>query len=158
MYNRKRGTALVDTEKGILVVSGRHKVFMLPGGGADRGESRRKAAMRELKEETGMNSIDAEFLFEHVGESHKSHQGGMFQDHHKVFLIKANGTPKPHHEVKYVEYYKEGSNIRITRQTAEIINKYNKIKKQNKHEQRLKSDDIKQESEAENKKPFWKFW
>ena len=65
----------------------------------------------------------------------------MFQDHHKVFLIKANGTPKPHHEVKNVEYYKEGSNIRISKQTAEIIKKYNKIKK-----------------EPENKKPFWKFW
>jgi 8-oxo-dGTP diphosphatase len=141
MYKRKRGTALVDTENGILIVSGRHKVFILPGGGTDRGESRRKAAIRELKEETGMNCIDAEFLFEYVGYSNKSHQGGMFQDHHKVFLIKANGTPKPHHEVKYVEYYKEGSNIRITKQTAEIIKKYNKIKK-----------------EPENKKPFWKFW
>ena len=53
----------------------------------------------------------------------------MFQDHHIVFLIKANGRPKPHDEVKYAEYYKEGSNIRITKQTAEIIKNHNYIKK-----------------------------
>ena len=45
---RRKGVAIVHTNKGILVVSGRRKIFMLPGGGADRGESRRKATIREL--------------------------------------------------------------------------------------------------------------
>lgn len=117
MYRRKRGTALVDTDKGILVVSGRHKVFMLPGCGADRGESRRRATIRELKEETGLYSTESHFLFKHIGKPKPFHPRGMFQDHHKVFLIKANSTPKPHQEIKYVEYYNENSNIKITKQT-----------------------------------------
>ena len=54
--NRHRGTAIVDTPNGILVASGRKKIFLLPGGGTERKkkESRRKAAIRELREETGL--------------------------------------------------------------------------------------------------------
>mgnify|MGYP001595728927 CR=1 FL=1 len=37
---RRRGTAIVETEKGILVAAGRGK-FLLPGGNAKRSESRR---------------------------------------------------------------------------------------------------------------------
>ncbi len=157
MYKRSRGTALVDTEKGILVVSGKHKIFMLPGGGADRGESRQRAAIRELKEETGLNIVEIKFIFKYVGEPHKSHQGGMFQDYHKVFLIKTVGIPKPHHEVKYVEYYNKYSNIKITKQTKEIIDKY-------KAEYVPKSSPIQTPDKHPNsevlkpKKPWWKFW
>lgn len=34
---------------GILVVAGRSKRFMLPGGGANRGETRENAAKRKLE-------------------------------------------------------------------------------------------------------------
>jgi 8-oxo-dGTP diphosphatase len=127
VYGRRRGAALVDTPKGILVVSGRRKLFILPGGGANKGESRRKAAIRELYEETGLHTVSANYLFRYLGPVHKSHGGGHFQDHNKVFLIKANGRARPRHEVKYINYYKEGSKIRISGTTKAIIKKYLKI-------------------------------
>ena len=37
---RRRGVAIVENSKGILVVAGHSKKFMLPGGGANRWESR----------------------------------------------------------------------------------------------------------------------
>ena len=40
---RRRGTAIVDTSEGILVVSRDNRTFFLPGGGAESGESRRDA-------------------------------------------------------------------------------------------------------------------
>ncbi len=50
---RRRGTAIVETNKGILLTSGKGRVFILPGGGARRSESRLRAALRDLEEETG---------------------------------------------------------------------------------------------------------
>jgi len=126
---RRRGTALVETEKGILVTAGRGGVFLLPGGGANRGESRTKAAMRELREETGLKPYYAKYLFRHRGRVSKSHGHGYFQDHHTVCLIKAHGTPSPRHEIKHVAFYKPGSRVRISGVTREIIEKYYSFEK-----------------------------
>jgi 8-oxo-dGTP diphosphatase len=136
---RRRGTALVETEKGILVTAGRGGVFLLPGGGANRGESRTKAAMRELREETGLKPYYAKYLFRHIGKVHKSHGHGYFQDHHTVCLVKAYGTPKPRHEIKHVAFYLPGSGVRISGVTREIIEKYYSYKKRGKVRQRQTS-------------------
>lgn len=125
---RRRGTAIVETEHGILVTAGRSRVFLLPGGGADHHESRTQAAMRELREETGLRPLHAKFLFRHLGRISKSHGHGYFQDHHTVVLVDAVGTPRPSHEIKYVDYYKPGSNIHISGITREIIDKYYALK------------------------------
>jgi len=45
---RRRGTAIVGTSRGILVVAGRNKLSVLPGGGANKEESRTEAVVREL--------------------------------------------------------------------------------------------------------------
>jgi len=126
---RRRGTAIVETEKGILVTAGRSKVFLLPGGGANRDESRVEAAMRELREETGLRPYYAKYLFRHMGRVHKSHGHGYFQDHHTVCLVKAKGEPSPRHEIKYVAYYKPDSGVHISGVTREIIEKYYSHKK-----------------------------
>ena len=126
---RRRGTAIVETEKGILVTAGRGRVFILPGGGAGKHETRTEAAMRELREETGLKPYYAKYLFHHTGRVHESHGHGYFQDHHTVCLIKARGTPSPRHEVKHIAYYKSGSGVRISGVTREIIEKYYAYKK-----------------------------
>ena len=54
---RRRGTAIIETERGIILTAGHRGSFILPGGGAERGESRFVAAIRELKEETGIETI-----------------------------------------------------------------------------------------------------
>jgi 8-oxo-dGTP diphosphatase len=129
---RRRGTAIVETEKGILVTAGRGKVFILPGGGAGKGETRIEAAMRELREETGLKPYYAKYLFRYLGRVHKSHGHGYFQDHHTVCLIKARGTARPRHEVKHIAYYKPGSEVRISGVTREIIEKYYAYKQRRK--------------------------
>ena len=113
-YIRRRGTAIVETSKGILVVAGRSGLYLLPGGAARKGESRTSAAIRELREETGLIATDVKFLFRHAGHSHKSYSGGYFRDHHTVVIIRANGIPKPSHEIKYVNYYLPDSEIKIS--------------------------------------------
>jgi 8-oxo-dGTP diphosphatase len=136
---RRRGTAIVETEQGILVTAGSSKVFLLPGGGANRGESRIEAAMRELREETGLVPYYTKYLFRHIGKVHKSHEHGYFQDHHTVCLVKAKGVPVPHHEIKYVAYYKSGSGVKISGVTKEIIEKYYNYKKRSKVKQKQAS-------------------
>ena len=133
---RRRGTAIVETEDGILVTAGRGKVFLLPGGGAEKGETRIKAAMRELREETGLKPYYAKYLFRHVGKVHKSQGQGYFQDHHTVCLIKAHGSPRPQHEIKHVAFYKPGSGVRISGVTREIIDRYYTYKKRSRAKQR----------------------
>jgi len=46
---RRRGTAIVETEQGILVTADRNKVFLLPGSEANKGEFRIETAMQELR-------------------------------------------------------------------------------------------------------------
>ena len=138
-YHRRHGIAIVDARKGILVVAGRGKQFILPGGGANRGESRRDAAIRELREETGLKAYSCKFLFSHVGSKHRSYKGGYFRNYSKVFLIKAKGKPRPKHEVKYIDYYKPNrKDIRLSYNTKLIIDKYFQHKKENSLIGRLK--------------------
>jgi len=125
MRIRRKGVALVDTPGGILVVSGRRKIFTLPGGGADKGETRRRAAMRELREETGLWTVSRKYLFSYVGRVWPTKKGAV-RNHAKVFLIKTKGRARPRHEIKYVAYWKPGSKIKISNKTRELIEKYYK--------------------------------
>ncbi|MHA1748615.1 MAG: NUDIX domain-containing protein, partial [Promethearchaeota archaeon] len=133
VYKRLRGTAIVDTEKGILLVRDKgKKVFTLPGGNARKNESRESAAIRELREETGLVAEEVKYLFSLIGPKHRSHKGGFYRDYHKVFLIKARGEAKPRKEISEVRYYKEGDEIPLSRTTQRIIKKYLKFKKSSK--------------------------
>ena len=110
---RRRGTAIVDTPAGILVVSRDNRTFYLPGGGAEKGESRKDAAVRELREETGLQAADCFFLFEYHS----------FINDHKVFLMETTGVAEPENEIKYVDFF-DGSNLKVSNTTWEIIELY----------------------------------
>lgn len=123
-HKRRKGTAIVDTSKGIVVVAGRSKRFILPGGGANKSESRRKAAIRELHEETGLKAKSTTYLFSYVGSKWRTHNATYVRNHATVFLIKAYGTARPRHEIKYIGFWKPGSDLYLTNGTQKIINKY----------------------------------
>ncbi len=121
MHKRRRGTAIVDTPNGILVVSVGGRTYYLPGGGARRGESRRKAAIRELKEETGLIADDCSYLLEYASHS----------NYHKIFLIKGIGEPKPLHEIRHIAYFNpENPKIHASASTRKIIELYFGIRRE----------------------------
>jgi ADP-ribosylglycohydrolase/8-oxo-dGTP pyrophosphatase MutT (NUDIX family) len=133
---RRRGTAIVETPQGILVAAGRHGAFLLPGGGAERGEYRETAAIRELKEETGLKGYHCKYLFTHHA-PHIDSEGRRtkHRDLHKVFLIKALGEPKPNYrDVCRIDFWKPGSSLDIDKTTSEIIHRYLKHYKTIAHE------------------------
>jgi len=127
---RRKGVAIVDTSKGILIVAGRSKRFILPGGGAQKRESREKAAIRELYEETGLKTKNIQYLFDYVGKKWHTYSGRSVRNHAKVFLVKTYGIARPRHEIKYIGFWKPRSNLHLTGGTKSIIKKYlNEYKK-----------------------------
>jgi len=129
MRIRRKGVAIVESTKGILVVSGRSKVFALPGGGADRGESRRRAAIRELREETGLKAHSAKQISYYEGRVWRDHRKRRVQNHTKVYKVKAYGRARPRHEIKHIAWWKPTSRIRISQITKHLIDEYYKQKK-----------------------------
>lgn len=123
IQTRRRGTALIDTEQGILVVSEDGTRFSLPGGTANRGELDIQAAIRELREETGLRAYSAQYLFSHLGGIRK--RGATYsRNHHQVFLVEAEGLPEPRQEIKVIHFYRPGDSIKISKSTQKILKKY----------------------------------
>lgn len=123
---RRRGTALIETEQGILVVSEDGTRFSLPGGAANRDEIDIQAAIRELREETGLCAYSAQYLFSHLGGIRK--RGATYsRNYHQVFLIKAEGFPKPRQEIKVVHLYRPGDLIKISKSTQKILERYQSL-------------------------------
>ena len=120
---RKRATAIVETDKGILLVShSRHgqPTYMLPGGGIKRGEHSICAAVRELYEETGLHSREVKHLFDLDTKHNK----------HKVFLINAYGKLRKKHETKHIIFWNEDTKdkLKVAWHVKPIIEKYCKMK------------------------------
>jgi 8-oxo-dGTP diphosphatase len=58
---RRRGTAIIEIPISILVVAGRRKVYSTRCWG-EYGESKTKAAVRELKDESGLIATKVRYL------------------------------------------------------------------------------------------------
>lgn len=123
-YHRRRGVAIIDTPKGVMVVAGRSRKYILPGGGTKKYESRRRAAIRELREETGLRAKKSTFLFSAYGKKWRGHGGKYIRNRTKVFKVSAYGRLRPRSEVKHIRYYKPGSRLNVTSGTREIVEKY----------------------------------
>lgn len=113
-YGRRRGTAIVETDQGIMVVTHDNHQFLLPGGSPKPGELQIQSVIRELREETGLRAYDVQYLFTHMSA--------------KVFRIQAEGNPEPRNEINAIEYYREGSPVNVSNNTRLIIEKYLKNK------------------------------
>jgi len=117
---RRRGTAIVDTSLGILLVSGKGRLFLLPGSGAKKDESRMDAALRGLRDETGLAAKSCRYLF-----SFDDPEDKKLRNLHKVFLVETDGTPKNKlQESRRPEYWHEGSKLNISNSTSLIIDRY----------------------------------
>ena len=124
IFKRRKGVAIVDTKKGILVVATEKNRFMLPGGGAERWESRKKAAIRELYEETNLKAKKIKYLFRSESPKWYNKNGRLTKNYSKVFLIEAEGEPIPKNEIRYLDFWKEGSKLNILEGSEKIINRY----------------------------------
>ncbi|MEK6824025.1 MAG: NUDIX domain-containing protein [Nanoarchaeota archaeon] len=121
---RRRGVAIVEFKKGILVVSTNGKKFMLPGGGAKKFESRRKATIRELYEETGLKTKSIKYFFKYIGKKKHLHKIKLVKNDTKVFIVKSIGDPKPKNEIKFVKFWKPKRKISLTSGAKEAIERY----------------------------------
>jgi 8-oxo-dGTP pyrophosphatase MutT (NUDIX family) len=74
---------LIRDGKALLARDAGQVHFNMPGGGIEDGESPEKAAVRELREETGMTATNTEWLF--VWDSTAAR--------HHVFRVESEGEP-----------------------------------------------------------------
>ena len=131
MRYRRRGVAIVETKKGILLIQERGKKFSLPGGGAKKDESRKRAAIRELYEETGLKTKRTKYLFSYLGEKwHYGHHGKSVRNSNKAFLMKASGIPKPRNEIRHIAFWKPGKKLKLSNGATIAIKRYLENRKQ----------------------------
>lgn len=118
---KRRATVIYENENGILLTRISSEPWLLPGGHAEYNEPRIIAAIRELKEETGLKARDVKFLFEFES-------GHYYQ---KVFHITADGEPSPNSEVANLIYYYPGGPLaesEISYSSMDIIRRYLEMK------------------------------
>lgn len=92
---------ITDGKNGILLV--RHKyddgLFYIPGGGVKKGETMEQAAIREVKEECGVDVGNLKIL------SVYSNFTEYKNDHIALFFGKTNATPCAHGEISEAKFF-----------------------------------------------------
>ncbi|MBB6054981.1 MAG: NUDIX domain-containing protein [Gammaproteobacteria bacterium] len=125
-FKPRRATCIVECDHGILLTDTGHDMILLPGGQANRGESRLAAAIRELKEETNLQAHAAIFLFDYESRSNR----------HKVFYLIATGTPIPMDDAKAL-YYSDtipaDKAAKLSPATKAIMEQFKTVKAEHQH-------------------------
>lgn len=118
MKKRRRGTVVVESAAGIVLVRMKGGSFMLPGGQAEAVESRAQAAIRELKEEADLGALSVIQLFEHESKHYA----------HKVFYVVASGVPRPSSEIDEIAYFTPDFQGEIGFSSRRILEKFRQFK------------------------------
>jgi ADP-ribose pyrophosphatase YjhB (NUDIX family) len=115
-YDNRRGSVIVETDKGVLLVSSSGGYYRLPGGKPKRGEASIQASIRELRKETGLRAYEVKYLF-------KFHAS-------KIFWIRAKGKPTPRNEIHHFAFFMPGKDmkIKVSDNTERILKKYYELK------------------------------
>jgi ADP-ribose pyrophosphatase YjhB (NUDIX family) len=129
IIKRRRGAAIIETKKGIIVVARKDSDFMIPGGGANWYETRKMATIREVREELGLKVKSAKYIFDYVGPVHRNKSGKLQQNFAKAFLVQTIGEPKPAQEISHIAYWKPGSRIKLIKAAKDALRKYKKARK-----------------------------
>ena len=95
---------------------------MLPGGRIRKEEEPKKAAERELYEETGLHSVRMMYLFELLSKHNR----------HIVFLAQTCGEAEKRNEITHIRYYNESTKNKynLAWHVEAVIGKYFKKKKE----------------------------
>lgn len=124
---RERGTAVVPTERGILVVQERNGLWNLPGGGVNKRETVESGVLRELNEETGLQGKNPRRLFDVAGNPWKDSRGRKNVNLNEVFIVDdIVGTPIASNEISKIGYYTPDSDLKLGGSAKKILDAYYK--------------------------------
>ena len=124
---RKRGTIILKTQRGILVVQEPNGSWSLPGGGIEKNESDVEGALRELREETTVKGKRANYQFDTRGNVHRNRQGQRYVNLYKIYEVtEYENQPKPSNEIRKIRYWKPEKDMRLTSTTERILDIYSK--------------------------------
>jgi ADP-ribose pyrophosphatase YjhB (NUDIX family) len=117
---RKRGTAIIENGRGILVVSSTNRLFLLPGAGVKEDESRKDAVIRELGNGLGLETKSCRYLF-----SFDEPEDKKLRSLHEVFLVEIEGEIgiRPV-EKRRIDFWREDSKLKLGNSSSLIIDRY----------------------------------
>lgn len=114
-HKKRRGTAIIESPDGVMLVRMKNDKFMLPGGQSNKGEPRIITAIRELQEETGLIANHVVYLFDFESRFYRQ----------KVFYIQPeNGVPAPSNEIVEIGYYPNIVDEKIHESSLQMLRYY----------------------------------